>query len=82
MAAGRTTAETLRAPDFKPVLRTDLKFFRGGAPSIVVVHDPRSGKRHQLCEIECMVAQEVDGTFDLDELTKRAQLYLQAVTRD
>src|SRR5262249_38354193 len=73
--------ELVKRPGFAPALRRDLKFFRGTMPSVVVAADPVTNKRHQLYEIECMVAQEMDGTRTIDQLTERAKLYLSSVDR-
>ncbi|WP_437585432.1 HlyD family secretion protein [Sorangium sp. So ce1000] len=64
-----------------PALRSDLKFFRGSEPSVVVVYDPVAGTQHALYELDCLVAHEMDGRRDLDQLTSRARRHFPDVTR-
>ncbi|WP_437565314.1 HlyD family secretion protein [Sorangium sp. So ce542] len=68
-------------PSGVPTLRPDLKFFRGSEPSVVLVYDPVAGTQHALYELDCLVAQEMDGRRDLDQLTSRARRHFPDVTR-
>ncbi|WP_437475946.1 efflux RND transporter periplasmic adaptor subunit [Sorangium sp. So ce1014] len=68
-------------PPGAPALRPDLKFFRGSEPSVVLVYDPVAGTQHALYELDCLVAQEMDGRRDLDQLTSRARRHFPDVTR-
>ncbi|WP_437806170.1 efflux RND transporter periplasmic adaptor subunit [Sorangium sp. So ce1078] len=68
-------------PTGVPTLRPDLKFFRGSEPSVVLVYDPVAGTQHALYELDCLVAHEMDGMRDLDQLTSRARRHFPDVTR-
>ncbi|XXX72013.1 efflux RND transporter periplasmic adaptor subunit [Sorangium sp. So ce134] len=68
-------------PSGVPALRSDLKFFRSSEPSVVLVYDPVAGTQHALYELDCLVAQELDGRRDLDQLTSRARRHFPDVTR-
>src|SRR5262249_30725555 len=69
-------------PSFKPSLRRDVQFFRGEQANVVVVLDPRPGKRHKLTELECIPAQERDAPYPRAALPERPRLYLGTVTRE
>jgi RND family efflux transporter MFP subunit len=69
------TLDALRRPGFKPILRKDLKFW-GESPQVLVVQDPATGTSYRLYYSECMLAQEMDGGYDLEGLVERAQLYV------
>jgi RND family efflux transporter MFP subunit len=73
----------LRSPGFKPILRTDLRFEPGVQSQVTICIDPQSHNRHLFYSPECRLAHEMDGTYDLDALAERSQLYLRGpATRD
>jgi multidrug resistance efflux pump len=56
-----------------PKLRFDLKIKRGSSdPSTVVVDDPVTHRQHRLSEIECLVAQHMDGSMSTSDLLEIA----------
>lgn len=71
--ATSTALETVRRPGFRPALRPDVKFSRTSSATIVVVTIGETGRMHQLYDFECLLAKEMDGTRDLDELARRAR---------
>ncbi len=66
-------------PDFAPAVRFEVKFLRTSKPSVLVATYGEA--RHELYEVEGRFIQEMDGSRDVDELTRRAQVYFPGATR-
>jgi multidrug resistance efflux pump len=73
--------ELVRSPGYRPSLRAELRFYREGK-DIVTIHDPVRDRRYQLYENECVIAREMNGQRDLDDLTRIARNHLSWATRD
>ena len=56
-----------------PRLRADLIFSRHGDGEAVIVKDPVSSEFFRLGRAEWFIAQQLDGSTDLDEVRRRAQ---------
>jgi multidrug efflux pump subunit AcrA (membrane-fusion protein) len=70
-------------PGFRPQLRDQLKFYRDAAtPGVVIVHDTTRDSRLQLYEVECLIAKQMDGTRDLDAVTRAAKPHVPWATRE
>lgn len=64
-----------------PALRLDLRFVRSdNVAGLFRVCDPRSGLFLELYELECMVAQSINGERSVAELTAFARSYNPAIT--
>jgi multidrug resistance efflux pump len=70
----------VRAAGYRPSLRNDIKFYKG-KQDVVVVHDPVRDRRFEMYETECMIAREMNGTRDLDAITRLAQKHVPWATR-
>lgn len=66
----------VRRDGYRPSLRPELQFFCDGAQHVVVIDDPIRDRRYQLYENECLIAREMNGERDLDELTRVARRHV------
>ena len=64
-----------------PELRTDLRFYRGDTPDVIIIDDPRRQRRYQLYETECVIAKAMNGKRDLDAIAKAARQRIPWATR-
>jgi multidrug resistance efflux pump len=63
-----------------PALRLDLRFVRSTETGLFRVCDPKTQKYVELYELECLVAQAMDGEHSSDDLTALAQTYNPEIT--
>jgi HlyD family secretion protein len=80
--AEKELLERISANGFRPRLRLDLTFERGASPASVTVYNPQSKRRFPLRQAECLVAQSMDGTNDLDALCQIATSYDPTLSRE
>jgi multidrug resistance efflux pump len=71
-------ADFVRNHGYRPALRAEIRFYRSenDGKGIVTVHDPQSDRSFQLYEAECLIAREMNGQRDLDELTSVARRHV------
>jgi multidrug efflux pump subunit AcrA (membrane-fusion protein) len=63
-------------------LREGLRFYRDAStPGVVIVHDASRNSRLQLYEVECLIAKQMDGTKDLEAITRAAKPHVPWATR-
>jgi multidrug resistance efflux pump len=73
--------DLVRAPGYRPVLRSDIRFSQAQQMGIVIIHDPLHDRRFELYESECLIAKEMNGARDLDALTQVARRHIPWATR-
>jgi HlyD family secretion protein len=81
---GRTEVKAvIGTPGFRPHLRDGLRFYRDATlPDVVVVHDPVHNSKLQLYEVECLIAKQMDGSRDLEAITRAAKPHVPWATRE
>jgi len=72
----------VRTWDKVPALRLDLRFVRGKDSTAFRVTDPKSLQFVELYELECLVAQAIDGTRSINDLTAFARAYNGTIRRE
>jgi HlyD family secretion protein len=80
--SNRTSLSTVRGWRKVPPLRLDLRFVRSKDARCFRLCDPRNGKFVELFELECLIAQAMDGERSPDELLALARSYNPAIKRD
>lgn len=63
-----------------PALRMDLRFVRDKDSGRFRLCDPESGKFIELFELECLIAQAIDGERSFRELGEIARVYNESIT--
>ncbi|HEU0037037.1 MAG TPA: HlyD family efflux transporter periplasmic adaptor subunit [Kofleriaceae bacterium] len=77
----RETLRRVQAWHKVPPLRIDLRFVRSSVAGLFRIVDPNTGKFVELYELECLVAQAMDGQRTIDDLTAFARMYNPTIAR-